>query len=70
MLFVNEIQNLYFLNKGAESYFNVREMNWYSSAYYLQSRILKEITGKYLWLPIIKNAIGVDNLTFMLICIN
>lgn len=54
MPFVNKIQSLYFLNKGADSHFNARQMDWYSSVITSRAKYLKEITtGKYLPLPTI-----------------
>lgn len=54
MPFVNKIQSLYFLKKGADSHFNARQMDWYSSVITFRTKYLKEITiGKYLPLPTI-----------------
>lgn len=64
--FVNEIPNLYFLNKGAESHFSAREMEYMLHFITYEIEYFKGNTGKYLPLPIIQNTIaGVDNLTFM-----
>lgn len=64
--FVNEISNLYFLNKRVESHFNAKEMEYMLHFITYEAECFKGITGKYLPFPIIQNTIaGVDNLIFM-----
>lgn len=64
--FVNEIPNLYFLNKVAESHFNAREMAYMLHFITYEAEYLKGVTRKYLPPSIIQNTIvGADNLNFM-----